>query len=524
MTSTSSLPRGVTTIIVDNRIRIPEIGLDPEVAEALQEKFVRKNPMFWKLRKMGRRAWSEPAEVKCWKREGSQLTFPRGAWSIVKEILVRCEVPYRVEDRRERGEKAEKLTHFVETRDYQDEQLAQALRRENCILRASTGAGKTTIGLAVAAAVETWSLILVDDGGIANEWVRRAKQELDFDAGFIGDGRKSLRRITVALHQSIHAMKRDPEAFSDLRRRFGCVIVDEVQVLGAKTYGDNVDRMPARYRIGLSDDHHRADGKTFLVTDLMGPVAHKIGDKKLLEKNAIAPIDVIADATDFEAPWYANRPLDDDGDPIPPTGEEFTQLVAEMVADDARTARIALRIADRIAKARGSGKEMRFLVFSHRVEHCVKLVKYLNASGVHSGLMLGGDPEFERTREGLLSGKVKAGVGTLKALGKGVNVPDVDGGYATTPIVTSSQTWRQAVGRVRRPKDGGGSAEFWVSWDRKVFGDAPIRKLAKWHRDRVRIAVGSDLFTPLEYAQIAKGKNDDSASRKAKNVKRSASG
>jgi superfamily II DNA or RNA helicase len=261
--------------------------------------------------------------------------------------------------------------------------------------------------------------------------------------------------------------------------------------------------MSARYRWGLSDDHHRADGRTFLVTDLMGQVADKIGDRDLLAQGAIAGVEIFLDPLDFEAGWYANRPLDEKGDPIPPSGEEFTRLLAEMVADDRRTSQIAARVAAEVEKGET------FLVFSHRVEHVNRILRMFEAAGVPAGPMLGGTPEFERTRAGLLSGLVKVGVGTMKALGKGVNVPDVTSGYAATPVVTSSQVFRQAKGRIIRPKKDGGVAKMWVSWDRRVFGDAPVRKLVKWHRGHVRIAVGSELLTPAEYAGTRKRKGKE---------------
>jgi superfamily II DNA or RNA helicase len=489
-------------IVLDNRIRVPEGEIPFEVSKALQEKFLRKNPIFWKLRAIGRRAWGVTSEVKCWRREGDDLTFGRGAWGMVRDVLLENDVAYKVVDRRERGPIEKRLEHFVVLRDYQEEQVGEALAKENCILRASTGAGKTTIGLAFAALVETNVLVIVDSTDIGMEWSRRAEKELGIKTGWIGKGTKKLGRITVALHQALHAMKED--AFESVNRYFGAVVVDEVQVLGAKTYGANVDRLRARYRLGLSDDHHRSDGQTFLVTDLMGKVVNKIGDKQLLKRGAIAGVEVIADALDFEAPWFSNREPDEDGNQPKATAEEFTRLLAEMAADDHRSSKIAARVADEVSKGKS------FLVFSHRTEHCRVLEKMLSAAGVPTGLMLGGTSEFEVTRSGLLSGLVKAGIGTMKALGKGVNVPAVDAGYAATPVATSSQTWRQAKGRVIRPKEDGGSADFWIAWDRYVFGDAPIRKLSKWHRGHVRIAVGSEVLTPAEYAGQRKGTNDGS--------------
>jgi superfamily II DNA or RNA helicase len=246
--------------------------------------------------------------------------------------------------------------------------------------------------------------------------------------------------------------------------------------------------MPAKYRLGLSDDHHRIDGKTFIVTSLVGPQMYKIGDKDLIKKGAIVDVNVLADATNFKADWYEEIKRDGGR----PTGEEFNRLLDEMTTDGERNDQIVKRIAERVKAG------LSFLVFSHREAHCRALARGLEYMGVPSGIMLGGTPEFKETRAGLLNGTIKAGVGTLKALGKGINVPRVDGGYATTPIATSSQTWRQAKGRVVRPKDH--EAEFWFAWDRYVEGDRPVRKVAKRHRDRLRIAVGSERFTVSEYA------------------------
>ena len=483
-------------VIIDNRIRIREESLPEDVARELREKFERKNPQAFMLRKKGLRSWSVPPILKGWRRESDDLTFPRGAWSLVKPFL--APLGYRTIDRRAGGVASNTLDHFVEVRDYQEEALAEGLRRENCILRASTGSGKTTLGLAVAASVSTFALVVVDTREIAEEWARRCRKELEVEPGKIGEGKFRVERVTIAMHQTLAAM--GPDRLRKVCETFGCVIADEVQICGAETYGRNIDRMPARYRIGLSDDHRRADGKSFLVTDLFGPVAHWTKDKRLLADGAIAELDVFLDPTDFEAPWYVNRPEDEKGDPIPPTAQEEAQLIEEMTYDDRRSARIAARVAEEI------GKGQRFLVYAHRTEHCRRIAALLIAAGVPTGLMLGGTDEFDRTRSGLMNGTVKAGVGTYQALGKGVNIPDVDAGYAATMVVTTPQRWRQAAGRVRRAKEDGRGAKFWVAYDGKVFGDAPVRKLVAWHRNHVFVRVGHETLSPREYAARLKGK------------------
>jgi superfamily II DNA or RNA helicase len=482
-------------VTVDNRIRIREDALSSDAVDALTDKFTRTNPDFFKLRRMGMRTWGAPAKIKMWRREGPEITFPRGAWDDVRDVLRAMVGKYEIRDRRERGHAAPEVVSKVDARDYQEEALPLILQKENGIIRFSTGAGKTTFGLMFAGAVKTATLILVDKGGIADEWERRAFDELGVKVGYYGGGRKTVRPITVALHQAVNAMK--PEAVAAFDQMFGAVITDEVQVLGAKTYGNNVDRMRARYRLGLSDDHHRADGKTFVVTGIMGPVIYKIGDRKLIDQGAIVDVNVIADPTDFVAPWYSDGRIDEEtGEQLPVTGEDFNRLLDEMTASAPRNA----KICDRIAHQVGLGRT--FLIFSHREAHCRALTAQLIARGVPAGLMLGGTKEFDETRQGILSGLVKAGVGTLQALGKGINVPAVDSGYATTPVTSSTQVWRQVKGRIVRPKDH--DAEMWVAWDRYVDGDRMIRQLSKWHRKKLVIAIGSLRLTPSEYVKLSK--------------------
>jgi len=259
------------------------------------------------------------------------------------------------------------------------------------------------------------------------------------------------------------------------------VLADEVQGFAAPSFMRTVDKIPALYRIGVSADHRRPDGKEFLIEDVFGPVIYEKGRKELEAGGFVVGVDVKLFRTEFRADWYRSAKT---------AGKDQTRLVSEMVADEERTA----LCVDLIARRAKEGATV--LGFSDRVEHCYRVRDLLRGLGVEVGMLTGDDGDaLARTVEGLKAGKVRVGVGTLKAIGKGVNVPSADVGVLMTPV-KSRQPFGQVRGRLaRRGKD---SAELWCAWDWQVFGDKMVRDLRAWNGG-CQISTAAGMISATEY-------------------------
>lgn len=500
-------------IVVDNRVRLPLEQLDSSVASRIRSAFDHRNPKYFRMRKMGFYPKGEPRVVSTWQEDNGSLTVPRGGFKRVRETLEEHGLRWTWRDERTLGDRTIGIPprHTLTLYDYQVRAMLAALARENCIVRAPTGSGKTTVLLALAARVQVPTLVVVHTTGLLAQWAERAGKEMGLfgeELGLIQGKTRRIRPLTLAMQQTLN--RADAATWAAINRTFGAVVADEVHLFAAGTFLSTVDRCRARYRIGVSADHTRADRKEFLIEDVFGDVAAEVSREELIAREFVHDVEVVLEPTAFEAPWYELQRrvarMRDEGmdfddvyaallaetpglspDDVPSGPADYTRLIEEMCADDARNEQI-LELAGDLAR-RGH----KLLVYSHRVEHCRMLASRLVGAGVRCGLLLGGEyqDEFERTIARLKSGDAVAGVGTWQAMGTGIDVPVVDRGIVTTPIQTK-QLWGQIRGRLCRTAEGKRGARAHVMWDRRVFGDQTVRNMAAWNSlARVRGADGS---------------------------------
>lgn len=481
-------------IIIDNRLRLPLAGLPEEVRAELEERCTYANPARHKLERLARGSAgkkrgalqhalrSEPARISTWREEGDSFTLPRGALGKVREVLRAAGLGWSYVDERTRGEvSAGYLASVVHRPDpsapeggalrwYQEEASEAAAARQNCLLRAPTGSGKTSTLIGLIARLRLPTLIVVDSSELLRQWHGRLTAELGLapaDIGQIGGGAKVIKPVTIGMRQSLMS------SAGALSRAFGVVIVDEVHRSAASTFFGVVDAFASRYRIGASADETRADGKEFLVYDTFGEVAHEVTREVLITSGDVLDVECRIIPTDFRADWYVEQR--EAGSP------DFNRLLDEMTADAARNA-LALDVAGAEVAA---GEQV--LVLTHRVEHAQRLSGGLTEAGATSDVMLGGVEWAERRAtaiDAMRGGLLRVACGTIQSIGTGIDLPSVGRGVLATPIGANRQLYGQIRGRLCRPAEGK-SAVMFVLWDQHVSGAAPLRRLLEWNRSVV---------------------------------------
>lgn len=271
------------------------------------------------------------------------------------------------------------------------------------------------------------------------------------------------------------------------------VLVHNCQRCASRTLSEVVDALPARYRFGISADHRRKDGMDFITVDLFGPPAADIPMRQLVRDGTVHDVEVRVVPTEFSAPWYGSGETDT---------FDFNRLLAEMTRDEARNQLVA-GLALRESRA---GRPT--LVFTHRVEHARHLADELLA-GEGCGLLVGG-PEnsvrFEEDRRRLLEGKIRIAVGTVQAIGQGLDLPNVSRGVVATPVAGNRQLWGQVRGRICRTAEGKEDAVVYALWDPGVAPHAKhLRNLAAWN-DSVSVLEGDRWVPAREYARGLAGR------------------
>lgn len=473
----------VLEIIVDNRVRFEAKAIPRDALDALKVAFTHKNPDHGKLIAMGRifAARGVPQVIATWALRDGEFSAPRAGMKRVRAELRKRAIDFRVVDRRTEGEVCARPIVYrgFPLRDHQREMVRIGVERQQCIIRGSTGCGKTTAMLALVEAIGLNTLVILPNKGLFRQWAKCAEVDLGVvgDAlGVIGGGKKRLRPLTIALQSS--ALARN---LADCGDFFGAILIDETQRASAKTIYDVVDALPAKYRIGFSASEKRTDRKEFLIYDLIGHAEYEATREQMQEAGHIVGVEIRVVPTKFAAPWYGAH-----------NGEtDFNKLLDAMTIDRDRNELIYALLDAEVA----AGEQA--IVLTHRREHARDVHRRFAATfGTHAktGLLLGdGEPgdaeEFERSCEGIESGAMLVSAGTYNALGVGINLPAVAVGVAATPISNNEQLVNQVRGRLCRPAQGKREGRLYVPMDVRVYGMKHIRNLLAWN-DRVVVRDG----------------------------------
>lgn len=490
----------IVHVVVDSRLKVFLPGLDVTPKNwrlggglppwyrsfllDLKEISVHSNPEYHKKKSMGFSTWKVSSVIKMSRFIRGGVSIPRGCATKLRELAKVHEISLRWRDDRNPGSKYDFPEFYpvpkspeLEMRSYQTRAVEIAQKRQQGIIKAPTGSGKSVIGLSLIHALGLRAIIVVNQVALAKQWVDSIKELWGEDAVFQygGHSRKFRERpITVAIQQTMY---RNREKLEEIFPDVGVVIYDEVQNAAARTYQEVIDRIPAKYRIGLSADHTRKDGLDFLTTDVFGDVIYSISKEDVEADGFVHPVTIRVIPTDYEAAWYR------DAD----TAQErnFTRLIEEMQDDEERNAML-LWLAEYI---RGEG-QVPSLYLTKRRAHA----KWLHEAVEKSGPMLGSKEDeeaFDETLQALLTCKdpsspVLFGMGTHQSLGVGLNIPNIRSAVCATPIGSNRQFFNQVMGRVCRSSKGKEAAYLYYLLDYRVF-PKQLQNLVHWNRGMVEM-------------------------------------
>ena len=466
-------------VAITSRLHLPP-GLDPELVKELKAAFHHPNPDYHRAKAQGRFTGKLDKHVDTWRVEpDGRLSLPRGGTGRVRRIFGEYGYTAKMVDQRIRLQEREwPALVDIQLRWYQQEAFDLCLQKEQGLIRAPTGSGKTVLLLAVAAATRQPVMVVMRDSNLLDQWMDEAVRKLGLHPDEIGriTGNRKPRlgsRLTLALQQSL---KSDSFPLEDVVKHIGAIFVDEAHLAAAATFLKVLDRVPAKFRLGASADETRKDKKEFLLYDTFGDVLYTIPDDVLVEDGVIHPVLLRLIPTDFQADWYRDAA---------PGQRDFGLLMEKMAEDEAREQLLVDVIKWVVAEG-----EAPVFVFSQRKEHARQLadVKLFNAE-VRSGLMLGGTENkvrFREDKERLMKGTVPVAVGTYHAIGTGLNVPHVRAGVMALPLGSNRQLFNQVRGRIRRIAEGKAGATLYVMWDRYVFPHMAAQ-LAGWNKGHTEV-------------------------------------
>ena len=133
---------------------------------------------------------------------------------------------------------------------------------DSAIINAWVSFGKTFTALAIAGKLGQKTLVVTHTIPLRNQWAREIKNVYGFEPGIVGSGKFNIDTPIVV--GNVQTLYRNME---QLRKEFGCVILDEMHHVSSPTFSRVMDVMVSRYKLGLSGTLERKDGKHVVFRD-----------------------------------------------------------------------------------------------------------------------------------------------------------------------------------------------------------------------------------------------------------------
>ena len=375
-----------------------------------------------------------------------------------------------------------------ELRDYQKEaaQVFYASGSEkggSGVIVLPCGSGKTVIGLATMALIQTKTLILTPNISASRQWIREICDKTDLTEDMVKEYSgevKEIGPVTVATYQILTQRKKvkDPnkqgepepddlteeEVKKELsnfplfsQQKWGLMIYDEVHLLPAPVFRLSTE-MQATRRLGLTATLVREDHKETEVFSLIGPKKYDIPWRVLEAQGWIAT----ADCNEIRIPMetelkmkYALAPIREKIT-LASTNPEKTDIVERLLAHFNKP-------------------DDRVLIIGQYIDQLEALAEDLQIP-----LITGKTPNKERERlyAAFRNGEQK-NLMVSKVGNFAIDLPDANILIQISGTFGSRQEEAQRLGRILRPKSDGGTAHFYsiVTQDSKEQEFAMNRQL-----------------------------------------------
>ena len=444
-TSSKIVPRPAPIIRATfaSRVILTANDLGPAMIAAVKHAASIRNPEFDARQRARRSTWDTPRFLYSYDETAEgDLVLPRGLYTLLSELVDSAGSTLRIDDERAIGDSHE-FNCGTSLRTEQAAAARQLVEEDASVLIAAPGSGKTVIACAAIASRATSTLILVDSKALADQWRDRLQKHLGFKCGQIGGGRsKTTGVIDVALLPTL-ARRHNIE---NLTANYGFVVVDECHHIAASAFFHVINRIPAKYWLGLTATPERRDGLEDLIYHQLG--SHHVtlespaaGQLPSADTGLLAPQPVLhLHRTRFRYTGEA--------DPTAPGG--MAEIYRALIADDARLEQI---VTDVLTAHRGGAN---ILVLTTWIDHLNAIAERLRAAG-KSVVVLSGQMKARERRE--ISEQLANHTadtepllitGTGSFIGEGFDCPVLDTLFLAAPI-TFKNRLVQYVGRITRP-------------------------------------------------------------------------
>ena len=455
----------------DDRVTLS--GLSQEEIDRVKKDLTFENPLYATTQRYSRYSYTTvPPYLTYYTQRKTSIEVPIG-YDLSKFHLG------KVEDNRVYHKLGNLAPFVLELRDSQKEAAESYLNSNlnNSTLKGSiqmpTGKGKSILGLYLASALSTKTLIVVHKDDLVTGWQKDIALSFDnkVNPGLIkAKSRRVGHFITIATVQTLN--KLSEEELSELFNQFGFVIQDEMHHCPASSF-EVVSRFRARYKLGLTATPERTDGLAHVMNLYFGDFCYRYKPDENVEDKDILPAKVIVRSHSLyfnplcKAQKLRERTLYKIRDLAYPKDKKLAEdeirlsdipysnrpKVPFQVIDDFVVRGIKEFACEDILKEYNKGHSC--IVFFTQKEHCRLYYDYLKEMIPPDdlGLYYGDNNNNDVVLEKAEKQRKFITLTTYAKATEGTNVKQWEVEFLVSSINNEKNT-EQAVGRVRRTKEG----------------------------------------------------------------------
>lgn len=406
------------------------------VIKEIKVKLTKPNPIFYLMERINKPTYNIPREIIMYEEVNGILIIPRGAITLIKDIVKKYKEFIIIRDERSNGYNINVRFNFNgnfnDLYSYQKELINPTNKKTNGILVAPCGFGKTVSSLGIIVKKKVSTLIIVHTSELMKQWLDEIKSKIkgNFTIGQIGGGKKQLGDITIGMNQTLTRLNKNQ--FNELNKKFGMVILDEMQHAPASSFLKVIKNLNCKYIYGISATPTRKDGLHFLSYNYIGPIIHKVKDITLEKHNRLVPVKVKYVKT--------NKCYD-----FKTMNENFITLNTKISKDQYRNELIIKKVIEDVTNNKFP------MILCNRTLQAARFIQMLKNRNYKVGKLLGVFSKKERAKYKKLasSNQLDVLVCIDKLAMEGLNIPPIDTIHIVYPT-NNKNNLKQAIGRGRR--------------------------------------------------------------------------
>ena len=428
-------------VVLSNMIQLEKSSVTPKTLFFLKNMASFSNPEFYLKQAMRQPTYQIPERMYLFGESDHYLWLPRGLLYPLQDKFKQVVV----EDRR-KVQRSIRVAFKGELTLEQELALSDMTSKENGLLHAETGFGKTVLGAALISKRKTKTIILVHNKQLLDQWLDRLNHFLTFEekeatrytasgrekvigyVGQYGGTKKWLSKLVdVVMIQSLFKL----ENSQSLLDEYEMMIVDECHHVSALMFEKIVAQFRGKYLYGLTATPERKNGHEPIVFQRIGEILHT-ADKR---------------ETDFKRQLQLRFTSFGHLEIEKTKASNFIQLSDWIATDSVRNQMILKDILDQVAEGRN------ILVLVNRIQQIDVFEKLLKEKEVDDFYIISGKTKV-RERTSLLETLEQLDKGfvllsTGKYIGEGFDLPQLD-----TLILAAPFSWKnnliQYAGRIHR--------------------------------------------------------------------------